>query len=433
MSNLFLTASIRAIAEAEKISTEEFPISDEVAQDVSADLEYRMREIIQEAKKFTRHGKRRQMTTDDVNNALKVRNMEPIYGYPSGQNIKSVESLFKRAANSDVFYVQKNVQDFKSALRSPLPAIPPEISFMNHWLAIEGVQPSISQNPQTVIQSTHSEATNDNGEPAAKKGKAADMVEVKPLREHTLSREQQFLFKAMTEGFMQKHDEVSRQSTLKTLREDPGLHPLVPFFARYIVEEIQENKENLSVLMNVLEIFSALLKNPHVYVETYLTPIIPMVMTCVVGRRLGPHGNNEHWDVRKRAGEVVVEMCNKYSSTYHDLQRRVLKTFYDALLDKKKSISTHYGSFLAISLFGAQTADEMLIDIIPEYISIFNGKKKKRQEAAMMIDLIKGTVAIAYKYKQSLYNDAIPTSEEEKYKTANDTLENEDSSNSTTS
>eukprot|EP00056_Hartaetosiga_gracilis_P022604 m.31783 g.31783 ORF g.31783 m.31783 type:complete len:76 (-) comp9733_c0_seq2:77-304(-) len=44
-----------------------------------------------------------------------------------------------------------------------------------------------------------------------------------------------------------------------------------------------------------------------------------------------------------------------------------------------------------------------------------------------------GTVAIAYKYKQSLYNDAIPTSEEEKYKTANDTLENEDSSNSTTS
>eukprot|EP00056_Hartaetosiga_gracilis_P022603 m.31778 g.31778 ORF g.31778 m.31778 type:complete len:188 (-) comp9733_c0_seq1:984-1547(-) len=162
MSNLFLTASIRAIAEAEKISTEEFPISDEVAQDVSADLEYRMREIIQEAKKFTRHGKRRQMTTDDVNNALKVRNMEPIYGYPSGQNIKSVESLFKRAANSDVFYVQKNVQDFKSALRSPLPAIPPEISFMNHWLAIEGVQPSISQNPQTVIQSTHSEGRLDD-------------------------------------------------------------------------------------------------------------------------------------------------------------------------------------------------------------------------------------------------------------------------------
>lgn len=51
-------------------------INDQVALSVSADVEYRLREIIVEAKKFMKHFKRSYLKPEDLNYALKVKNME---------------------------------------------------------------------------------------------------------------------------------------------------------------------------------------------------------------------------------------------------------------------------------------------------------------------------------------------------------------------
>lgn len=63
-------------------------LRDDVSHILAQDMEYRLREIIhviqfcnrfthtQEATKFMRHSKRRQLHTEDVNNALKIRNIE---------------------------------------------------------------------------------------------------------------------------------------------------------------------------------------------------------------------------------------------------------------------------------------------------------------------------------------------------------------------
>ena len=37
--------------------------------------------------------------------------------------------------------------DFDTILSKPLPKIPLDVAFTAHWLAIEGVQPAIPQNP----------------------------------------------------------------------------------------------------------------------------------------------------------------------------------------------------------------------------------------------------------------------------------------------
>lgn len=51
-------------------------ISDELAQKMASDVEYRIREVATEAIKFMNHSKRTCMTTEDVNNALRLRNVE---------------------------------------------------------------------------------------------------------------------------------------------------------------------------------------------------------------------------------------------------------------------------------------------------------------------------------------------------------------------
>lgn len=82
----FLSAdSIKLIGEFAGISN----LKDDVALALAQDIEYRLRDIIQEAMKFMRHAKRTRLTTDDINHALQVRNVEvslgsvPVFRYLS--------------------------------------------------------------------------------------------------------------------------------------------------------------------------------------------------------------------------------------------------------------------------------------------------------------------------------------------------------------
>ena len=80
--SVFTPASIQAMAQIACINR----LSDEAAKALAPDLDYRLREIIQEAQKFARHAKRTKLTTEDINNALRIRNFEPMFGYVGGSS-----------------------------------------------------------------------------------------------------------------------------------------------------------------------------------------------------------------------------------------------------------------------------------------------------------------------------------------------------------
>lgn len=98
----------------------------------------------QEASKFMRHSKRTKLSVDDINAALRVKNVEPLYGYTCGEAPK----FRKTTVNAnDIYFDDDEEVDFDSVLNKPLPKIPLDVTFTAHWLAIEGVQPAIPQNP----------------------------------------------------------------------------------------------------------------------------------------------------------------------------------------------------------------------------------------------------------------------------------------------
>ena len=73
-------ASIKVIAQHVGIES----LADEVARALAPDVEYRLREVIQDACKFMRHSKRTELSTDDINSSLVMRRCEPLYGFPAG-------------------------------------------------------------------------------------------------------------------------------------------------------------------------------------------------------------------------------------------------------------------------------------------------------------------------------------------------------------
>lgn len=58
-------------------------LDNEVAEMLLSDLEARLLEIIQEAKKIMRHSKRDVMRTDDISLAMKKLGLNDVFGYPS--------------------------------------------------------------------------------------------------------------------------------------------------------------------------------------------------------------------------------------------------------------------------------------------------------------------------------------------------------------
>ena len=72
--------SVKVIAQSVGIDA----LSDEVARALAPDVEYRLREVIQDACKFMRHSKRVELSTEDVNSSLRLRNVEALYGFPAG-------------------------------------------------------------------------------------------------------------------------------------------------------------------------------------------------------------------------------------------------------------------------------------------------------------------------------------------------------------
>ena len=74
-----------------------------------------------------------------------MRNVEPLYGFSFPD---PVEVQQKTDANgSSVFVLEDKEMDFDEILKAPLPKAPLEVTFRAHWLAIEGVQPLIPENP----------------------------------------------------------------------------------------------------------------------------------------------------------------------------------------------------------------------------------------------------------------------------------------------
>jgi len=112
--------SIKVIAESVGIEN----LNNDVATGLASDVEYRLREIIQEAMKFMRHSKREKLTTEDINNALRLRNVETLYGFSGNEPLKFVKAV----GTKDLYFVDDKELDFSEIANMPLPEAPRETS-----------------------------------------------------------------------------------------------------------------------------------------------------------------------------------------------------------------------------------------------------------------------------------------------------------------
>ncbi|KAH3673602.1 hypothetical protein WICPIJ_009719 [Wickerhamomyces pijperi] len=447
-------------------------LNDETSRNLAMDVEYRIHEILEQAHKFMRHSKRKTLTTNDISKALRILNVEPLYGYDVSRDLKFKEALISNGQT--LYYVDEEEMDLEKLINQPLPKVPRQCNFTAHWLAIEGVQPLIPQNPLisdvkqivpaqrgaitnilTSESSYHQASTNGgnngvNGADSNASGSTgtgtgtageanggntaagsiqtavdpgntnAKDIEIKPLVKHVLSKELQVYFNKVIQALSsQAEDDALKNAALSSIRSDPGLHQLIPYFIQFISEQITHNLNDLSILITMLELIFAILDNANIFLDPYIHSLIPSILTLLIAKRIGENkkdsgnkdqqeagqdpgsnnnnNNNNHFAVRDYAASLLEHVCQKFCKSYTTLKPRVTRTLLKAFLDSNKPVGTIYGSLIGLRIMGSEVIRLTLLGNLKDWSKVYlvnpnlNSEDKERLIATVISNLIKLT------------------------------------------
>lgn len=282
--------SMKVIAESIGVGS----LPDDAAKELADDVSFKLKQIVQDAAKFMYHAKRSKLSIADIDHSLKVRNIEPQYGFV---NPDFIPFRFASGGGRELHFVEEKEIDLSDLVQGGPPKIPLETTLRAHWLSVEGTQPTVPENPPPLskdvqaldsvnpahkLDKTHLKDT--TGKPAISKThklKNVETVQVKQLATHELSVEQQLYYKEITEACVGS-DEARRAEALTSLSCDPGLHEMLPRMCTFIAEGVKVNvvQNNLALLIYLMRMVRALLDNPALYLEKYVGFLL-LVLTSI--------------------------------------------------------------------------------------------------------------------------------------------------------
>ncbi|GAA5947203.1 hypothetical protein JCM3765_001573 [Sporobolomyces pararoseus] len=363
VSGVWKKDSVRDVAETLGIGN----LSEEVAAALAGDVEYRLWELIEESIKFMRHSRRTRLKVEDVDQALKVRNLEPLWGFTSSS---SALEPFKKTVTptGTVYHVEDEEVDLTKVLKTELPSVPRDISFTAHWLAIEGVQPLIKENPTPAELAKFAPKPLSASLVSSSSSSQHPNSSITPLVKHVLSRELQLYFTRLTEalggGGNSNPDNNAttsstaevREAALGSVRNDPGLHQLVPYLIAWGGEQIANHLDDLSSLQRALDLFHAMLENPTLFVEPYLHQLTPPILTCLLTSSLptpSPSRGGEVYPspptIRTLAASLLHLVLERHSYAYPSLLPRITKTLLRGLASENRGLGSRWGAARGLS------------------------------------------------------------------------------------
>lgn len=356
---LFSIDTLKAYAQSKGIPE----IQDEDIKILAQDLEYRLKELAQEASKFMLASKRSKLSIEDVNYALLSKEVDPLLGYNTSNSL-----MFKTIPGSNLYYVPDEEVDLESILNSPLPKIPHKPVISKHWLVIEGVQPQIPQNPLPVERMP--ETKKEDTLSAMKED-----IEIRNHMKHLLSKELQLYYEKIVQ-FIKEKETVNM--AVECLKHESGIQQLIPYFVHFFNEEILKNLRDGPYLIDIITVYESLIMNKMIFIEPYMHQMLPSLLTCVVGKSIGISSKNNEQNseempssgqmARERASATIKYIYETYSLSYTTLAPRVLNTLIKTWADCNKSPESHYGAIYCLCNLGEKVIDGVVMQFKDEYL-----------------------------------------------------------------
>ncbi len=118
------------------------------------------------------------------------------------------------------------------------------------------------------------------------------------------------------------------------------------------------------------------------------------MLTCLVGRRLGPGTDPlAHFALRDLAASLVGQITKKYAKTSHTLKPRLARTSLKHFLDPNKPLGAHYGAIIGLQAIGGpDVVRALILPNLKTYEAVVRDEivadGPKRAEAEMVLGAI---------------------------------------------
>ncbi|XP_006875086.1 PREDICTED: TAF6-like RNA polymerase II p300/CBP-associated factor-associated factor 65 kDa subunit 6L [Chrysochloris asiatica] len=318
--------SIRLMAESTGLE-----LSDEVAALLAEDVCYRLREATQNSSQFMKHSRRRKLTVEDFNRALRWSSVEAVCGYGSQ------EALPLRPAREGEFYFpeDREVNLVDLALATNIPKGCAETAVRVHVSYLDGKG---NLAPQGSVPSAVSSLTDD------------------------LLKYYQQVTRAVLGD-----DPQLMKIALQDLQTNSKIAALLPYFV-YVVSGVKSVSHDLGQLHRLLQVARSLVRNPHLCLGPYIRSLVGSVLYCVLeplAASINPL--NDHWTLRDGAALLLSHIFWTHGDLVSGLYQQTLRSLQKVLADPVRPLCSHYGAVVGLHALGWKAVERVLYPHLSTY------------------------------------------------------------------
>ncbi|XP_041469521.1 TAF6-like RNA polymerase II p300/CBP-associated factor-associated factor 65 kDa subunit 6L [Lytechinus variegatus] len=345
---IFSKESIKTMAE----SAGHERLSEETAAILAEDVCYRLREAVQASSQFMKHSKRKRMTSDDFNKALRWSDVEPIHGYGSNE-----PAVFRQIKDTNLYFVEdRDLSLPEIAMDTKIPNSAGNTSLKANWLALEGVH-------KTVVQSS------DPGQAAAEGIQKILGVQGQGMTHsmEMLSSDQVTYYQHIVKAILGT-DEEATKVVLVDLQTNSKIAGLLPYLVNFVSVGVKVVSLELYQLTGLLYIIDALVRNQFIYLGPYMIQLVSTVMYCILEPlAVSINPINDHWGLRDYAARLLLPILRCSKESKNKFYHQMLTAFQEVMNDPARPLCTYYGAVMGLIALGPQAVEDVLCPRLSSY------------------------------------------------------------------
>jgi transcription initiation factor TFIID subunit 6 len=268
------------------------------------------------------------------------------------------------------------------------------------------VQPNVPQNPTSAETSSKDLLPKGPGaNPALAALAGNDNVAFRPAVKHVISTELTLYFNKIQAALLDDNpdEEVNRlrAAALESVRSDPGLHQLLPYFVNFITNQVTHRLDDTFVLRQMMELTEAIIANPNFFLDPYAASLCAAVLTCLMGRKLGADEGvdalREQYQLRELSASLLGKLARSYGKSNALLRPKLTRTCLKFFLDPTKTPAVLFGAISGIAAAGGPEAVRVLV--LPNLKSfdqaILQPLQERREAGAIDFEALVGGIVKA--------------------------------------
>ncbi|XP_043913006.1 TAF6-like RNA polymerase II p300/CBP-associated factor-associated factor 65 kDa subunit 6L isoform X2 [Protopterus annectens] len=280
-----------------------------------------------------KHAKRRKLTVEDFNRALRWSNVEVVCGYGAPDTLP-----FRSVKDGELYFVEdREVNLVELALATNIPKGCAETVVRVQVAYLDGKG---NLEPQGSVPSAVSTLTDD------------------------LMKYYQHVTRAVLGD-----DPHLMKVALQDLQTNSKIAALLPYFV-YIVSGVKSVSHDLDQLNRLLHVVKSLIQNPYLYLGSYVKSLIASVMYCTLeplAASINPL--NDHWTLRDYAAMLLSNIFWTHGDLVSGLYHQILLSLQKVLVDPVRPLCSHYGAVVGLHALGWKAVERVLYPHLSTYWS----------------------------------------------------------------